>query len=178
MLAVGHMGMTRAEEKTTSVSSCLLFRGPSFEDPLSRIHDKRPMGRPAESHLSLSHMDMKIGALPDQLMFTAHTDLCPLHSLWIPAATLLPTYSTRRYVFLDFQMELRWRRPFLKVPVAPCIYDMSTALNGVPKHSRHHDHVDFFGSRIKSSQTYMKHLCGTTGSRLKLHMYKSAVDIC
>ena len=64
-------------------------------------------------------------------------------------------------------MELLWRRPFLKVPVTPCICDMSTALNGVPKHSRHHDHVDFFGSRIKASQTYMKHVCGTTGSRLK-----------
>ena len=201
---------------------------------------------------------MKIGTLPDQLMFTTSTGSCSLHSLWIAAATLLPRYSTCRYVFLDFQNELRWRRPFLKIPVAPCIYghvpkrlacnralgphplhtplhrvcnrgrfsrhtrrflscirhegcatrvcnrlafqgvcnrglvarnattplfdtppyDMSTALNGVPKHSRHHDHVDFFGSRLKSSQTYMKHVCGTTGSRLKLRMYKSAADIC
>ena len=82
----------------------------SFRDSLSRIHDKRPMGRPAESHLSLSHMDTKIGTLPDQLMFTTSTGSCSLHSLWIPAARLLPRYSTCRYVFLDFQNELRWRR--------------------------------------------------------------------
>ena len=144
MLAVGHMGMTR-EEKTSL--SRHVFSGTLF----SRIHEKRPMGRPAESHPSLSHMDMKIGTLRDQLMFTTRTDSCSLHSLWIPAATLRPRYSTCRYGVLDFQMELCWRRLFLKVPVAPFIYDMSTALNGVPKHSKHHDHVDFFGSGIKSS---------------------------
>ena len=84
-------------------------------------------------------------------------------------------HSPRSY---DVQGSHGLMLPFLKVPVTPCIYDMSTALNGVPKHSRRHDDVDFFGSRIKASQTYMKHVCGTTGSRLKLHMYKSAVDIC
>ena len=167
MLAVGHMGMTPGGKK----SPCLVMS--SLSGTLfSRIHDKRPVGRPAESHLSLSHMDMKIGTLPDQLMFATHTDSCSLRSLWIPAATLLPRYSTCRGVFLDFQMELRWRsRP-------PPAYDMSTALNVVPKHSKHHDHVDFFGSRIKPSQTFMQHVCGTTSSRLKLRMYKSAVGIC
>ena len=130
--SVGHIGMARGEKSPCLVTSSL--SGTLF----SRIHDKRPMGRPAESHLSLSHMDMKIGTLPDQLMFTTHTDSCSLHFLWIPAATLLPRYSTCRYVFLDFQMKRRWRQPFLKVPVAPFIYDMSTALDGVPKHSEHH----------------------------------------
>ena len=58
-------------------------------DPLSRIHDKRPMGRLADTHLSWSHKDMEKSK-------HGHTSYAPQH----PG-------TARRYVFTACGWRLR-----------------------------------------------------------------------